>query len=135
MNEDSKNRTKIIKARVTEDEEILVKTKAKIYGYKNLSKYLIDAAIYEKITHIDLDNQMKIYNAYAKNTKELNKILKEIRIMCKYATQLNSIDVSNIKSIMFTIINNQKEMLKLIDEKLDLQVWQSINRNKEKQEE
>ena len=135
MNEDSKNRTKIIKARVTEDEEILVKTKAKIYGYKNLSKYLIDAAIYEKITHIDLDNQMKIYNAYAKNTKELNKILKEIRTMCKYATQLNSIDVSNIKSIMFTIINNQKEMLKLIDEKLDLQVWQSINRNKEKQEE
>ena len=135
MNEDSKNRTKIIKARVTEDEEILVKTKAKIYGYKNLSKYLIDAAIYEKITHIDLDNQMKIYNAYAKNTKELNKILKEIRTMCKYATQLNSIDVSNIKSIMFTIINNQKEMLKLIDEKLDLQVWQSINRIKEKQEE
>ena len=135
MNEDSKNRTKIIKARVTEDEEILVKTKAKIYGYKNLSKYLIDAAIYEKITHIDLDNQMKIYNAYAKNTKELNKIIKEIRTMCKYATQLNSIDVSNIKSIMFTIINNQKEMLKLIDEKLDLQVWQSINRNKEKQEE
>ena len=135
MNEDSKNKTKIIKARVTEDEEILVKTKAKIYGYKNLSKYLIDAAIYEKITHIDLDNQMKIYNAYAKNTKELNKIIKEIRTMCKYATQLNSIDVSNIKSIMFTIINNQKEMLKLIDEKLDLQVWQSINRNKEKQEE
>lgn len=135
MNEDSKNRTKIIKARVTEDEEILVKTKAKIYGYKNLSKYLIDAAIYEKITHIDLDNQMKIYNAYAKNTKELNKIIKEIRTMCKYATQLNSIDVANIKSIMFTIINNQKEMLKLIDEKLDLQVWQSINRNKEKQEE
>ena len=135
MNEDSKNRTKIIKARVTEDEEILVKTKAKIYGYKNLSKYLIDAAIYEKITHIDLDNQMTIYNAYAKNTKELKKITKEIRNMCKYATQLDSIDVSNIKSIMFTIINNQKEMLKLIDEKLDLQVWQSINRNKEKQEE
>ena len=135
MNDDSKNRTKIIKARVTEDEEILVKTKAKIYGYKNLSKYLIDAAIYEKITHIDLDNQMKIYNAYATNTKELKKITKEIRNMCKYATQLDSVDVSNIKSIMFTIINNQKEMLKLIDEKLDLQVWQSINRNKEKQEE
>ena len=135
MNEESRNRTKIIKARVTEDEEILVKTKAKIYGYKNLSKYLIDAAIYEKITHIDLDNQMIIYNAYAKNTKELRKITKEIRNICKYATQLNNIDISNIKSIMFTIINNQKEMLKLIDEKLDLQVWQSINRNKEKQEE
>ncbi len=135
MNEDSKNRTKIIKARVTEDEEILVKTKAKIYGYKNLSKYLIDAAIYEKITHIDLDNQMKIYDAYAKNTKELKKITKEIRNICKYATQLDSIDISNIKSIMFNIINNQKEMLKLIDEKLDLQVWQSINRNKDKQEE
>ena len=36
---------------------------------------------------------------------------------------------------MFTIINNQKEMLKLIDEKLDLRVWQEINRNKHTQEE
>lgn len=135
MNTDKNNRNKIIKARVTENEEILVKTKANLYGYKNLSKYLVDAAIYEKITHIDLDNQMEIYNAYANNTKELKKITKEIRNICKYATLLNDTNVATIKSIMFTIINNQKEMLKLIDEKLDLRVWQEINRNKHTQEE
>ena len=134
MNTNSNNRNKIIKARVTEDEEILVKTKANLYGYKNLSKYLIDAAIYEKITHIDLDNQMEIYNAYANNTKELKKITKEIRNICKYSTLLNDTNIATIKSIMFTIINNQKEMLKLIDEKLDLRVWQEINRNKHTQE-
>lgn len=135
MNTNSNNRNKIIKARVTKDEEILVKTKANLYGYKNLSKYLIDAAIYEKITHIDLENQMEIYNAYANNTKELKKITKEIRNICKYSTLLNDTNIATIKSIMFTIINNQKEMLKLIDEKLDLRVWQEINRNKHTQEE
>ena len=32
---------------------------------------------------------------------------------------------------MFTILRNQKDMLKLIDEKLNLKVWQEINRNKQ----
>lgn len=138
MNNKSHNRNKLIKARVTENEEILVKTKAKLYGYKNLSKYLVDAAIYEKITHIDIENQMELYNAYALNTRELKKITKEIRHICKYATQLDNNNISNLTSLIFTIINNQKQMLKLIDEKLDLQVWQEINRknrNKDIQEE
>ena len=79
MNNKTNNRTKLIKARVTEDEQILVKTKAKYYGYKNLSKYLIDAAIYEKVTYVDLDNHQLLYDAYAQNTKELKKITKEIK--------------------------------------------------------
>lgn len=135
MNNNPNNRNKLIKARVTEDEEILVKTKAKLYGYKNLSKYLVDAAIYEKITHIDLENQMEIYNAYALYTRELKKITKDIKHICKYATQLNNDNISTLTSLIFAITNNQKEMLKLIDEKLDLRVWQEINRNKDIQEE
>ena len=76
MNTDTNqsNRTKIIKARVNEFEESLVKAKAKIYGYKNLSKYLIDAAVYEKVTCVDVENKNLIYKAYAQNTKELKKI-------------------------------------------------------------
>ena len=78
MDNNTKNRNKIIKARVTEDEELLVKTKAKIYGYRNLSKYLIDAAIYEKVTYVDLENQNLIYDAYAQNTKELKKFVNKL---------------------------------------------------------
>ena len=134
MNTNLNIKNKIIKARVTEFEEQLVKKKAQIYGYKNLSKYLIDAAIYEKVTYVDTKNPDLIYNAYAQNTKELKKITKEIRYISKYATEIDSITIKNVTNLMFHIIGNQKEMLKLIDEKLDLKVWQEINRKQIQEE-
>lgn len=135
MEENKKNRTKLIRARVTEDEVALIKTKAKYYGYKNLSKYLIDAAINERVTHFDLKGKKEIYDAYSENTKEIRKFVKEIKHLNKYATQIDSIKISRITNLMFQIINNQKNMLKLIGEKLDYNVWQEINRNNQVQEE
>ena len=127
---DSDNKNRIIKARVNEYEESLIKEKAKYYGYKSLSKYLIDAAIYERITNYDLKNQQLIYDAYAQNTKEINKLTREIRLIRKFATQLNNENINNLNSILFTIIDNQSKMLKLIDSKMDLDVWEQINRQK-----
>lgn len=134
MEKTYKNKDKIIKARVTEYEENLIKVKAAYYGYKSLSKYLIDAAIYEKVTHCDLKNPQIIYDAYAENTKELNKITKEIRIIRKFATQLNDSNIKTLTSLLFTIIQKQKDMLELIDKKMDLEVWEEINRENELKE-
>lgn len=128
MDKDNKNR--IIKARVNEYEESLIKEKAKYYGYKSLSKYLVDAAIYERITYFDLQNSQLIYDAYAQNTKELNKITREIRLIRKFATQLNNDNIKNLNDLLFTIIQKQSEMLELIDRKMDLDVWEKINRQK-----
>lgn len=128
MDKDNKNR--IIKARVNEYEESLIKEKAKYYGYKSLSKYLVDAAIYERITNCDLKNQQLIYDAYAQNTKEINKLTREIRLIRKFATQLNNDNIKNLNSLLFTIIQKQSEMLELIDRKMDLDVWEQINRQK-----
>lgn len=128
MDKDNKNR--IIKARVNEYEESLVKEKAKYYGYKSLSKYLVDAAIYEKITNCDLKNLQLIYDAYSQNTKEINKITREIRLIKKFATQLNNDNIKNLNSLLFTIMKKQSEMLELIDNKMDLDVWEQINRQK-----
>ena len=130
MNSNKCNRTKIIKARVNEFEESLVKTKAKIYGYKNLSKYLIDAAVYEKITCVDLENQDLIYNAFAQNTKELKKIVKELRNITKYGTMIDIEVIRNINVFILKITKNQDAILKLIDEKLSLKVWQQIQHDK-----
>lgn len=127
---DKENKNRIVKARVNEYEESLIKEKAKYYGYKSLSKYIIDAAIYEKITHCDLQNQQLIYDAYAQNTKEINKLTREIRLIRKFATQLNNDNIKNLNSLLFTIIENQNKMLKLIDSKMDLDVWEQINREK-----
>ena len=126
MDKDNKNR--IIKARVNEYEESLVKEKAKYYGYKSLSQYLIDSAVYEKITNYNFKNTQLIYDAYAKNTKEINKLTREIRLIRKFATQLNNYNIKNLNTLLFTIIDNQNKMLKLIDSKMDLEVWEKVNR-------
>lgn len=135
MEFDSKDRKKSIKVWVSDEERCLLETKARYYGYKRLSKYVRDAIIYEKVTRVDVDNQDKIYDAYAINTKELKKITKEIRYMLKYLTQIDEENIKKIKSLMNNIIKNQNKMLDLIDEKLDLDVWQEINHNKEMSEE
>ena len=130
MEFNSKQRRKSIKVWLSDEERILVESKAEFYGYKRLAKYIRDAAIYEKVTYINLKNKEELYVAYSENTKELKKITKEIRQISKYATQLTDETKKNILDIMYAILRNQKSMIKLIDEKLDLDVWKEINHNK-----
>ena len=85
-----KQRRKSIKVWLSDEERILVEAKAEYYGYKRLAKYIRDAAIYEKVTYVDLKNKEQLYTAYAENTQQLKKITKEIRHISKYATQLSN---------------------------------------------
>ena len=130
MEFNSKQRRKSIKVWLSDEERILVESKAEFYGYKRLAKYIRDAAIYEKVTHVDLKNKEELYVAYAENTKELKKINKEIRHISKYATRLTDETKKDILDVMYAVLGNQKAMIKLIDEKLDLDVWKEINHNK-----
>ena len=130
MEFNSKQRRKSIKVWLSDEERILVESKAEFYGYKRLAKYIRDAAIYEKVTHVDLKNKEELYIAYAENTKEFKKITKEIRHISKYATRLTDETKKDILDVMYAVLGNQKAMIKLIDEKLDLDVWKEINHNK-----
>ena len=129
MDFNSKQRRKSIKVWLSDEERILVESKAEFYGYKRLAKYIRDAAIYEKVTYVDLKNKEELYVAYSENTKKLKKITKEIRHISKYATQLNDEQRKDLLDLMFAILRNQKAMIKLIDEKLDLEVWKEVNHN------
>lgn len=129
MDFNSKQRRKSIKVWLSDEERILVESKAEFYGYKRLAKYIRDAAIYEKVTYVDLKNKEELYVAYSENTKELKKITKEIRHISKYATQLNDEQRKDLLDLMFAILRNQKAIIKLIDEKLDLEVWKEVNHN------
>ena len=82
------------------------------------------------LQHISDMQQKEIYDAYSENTKELKKIVKELRLTLKYATQINEMDISSIKTILFNIIRNQKESLKLIAKKLNYNEWQEINHSR-----
>ena len=130
MEFNSKQRRKSIKVWLSDEERILVESKAEYYGYKRLAKYIRDAAIYEKVTHVDLKNKEELYIAYAENTKELKKITKEIRHISKYATKIKDETKKDILDAMYAVLRNQKAMIKLIDEKLDLDVWKEVNHNK-----
>ena len=130
MEFNSKQRRKSIKVWLSDEERILVESKAEFYGYKRLAKYIRDAAIYEKVTYVDLKNKEELYVAYAENTKELKKITKEIRHISKYATRLTDETKKDILDVMYAVLRNQKTMIKLIDEKLDLDVWKEINHNR-----
>ncbi len=130
MDFNSKQRRKSIKVWLSDEERILVESKAEFYGYKRLAKYIRDAAIYEKVTYVNLKNKEELYVAYSENTKELKKITKEIRHISKYATQLNDEQRKDLLDLMFAVLRNQKAMIKLIDEKLALEVWKEVNHNK-----
>lgn len=130
MELNSTERRKRLKVWISDEERTLLDAKAKHYGYKYLSEYIRDSAIYENVTMVDLKSKNEILKAYSDNTQELKKIAKEFRHMNKYSTQLSREDLDNISLMMVSILKKQKEMLKLIENKLDLDVWQQLNHNK-----
>lgn len=130
MENNLKIRNEMVKARVSEEEKNIIKGKAKFYGYRNISDYIRDSAIHEKVTYVDLKNRKLIYDAYSENTKEIKEITKQVKLMCKFLTQIKEDDIRVLQGKLFRIIRLQQEMLKLIGKKLDLDVWQKINRNK-----
>lgn len=120
-------RKKSIKIWLSDEERILVESKAKYYGYKRLAPYIRDAAIYEKVTYVDLKSKDELYKIFAENTKELKKIAKDIRHISKYATQLSNEELKKLSNIIYGMLKRQKEIIKNMDEKLDLDVWKEIN--------
>jgi len=131
---ENKRRTNRIMVWVSDEEKNLLETKANYYGYKTLAGYVRDSATFEKMTCVDIEGKQELYNAYSEYTKEIKKIVKEIRNINKYNTQMDFIESNKILSLMYNIIKNQKDLLKLTEKKLDLKVWQKINRNKKKEE-
>ena len=129
MEFNSKERSDIIKARVSKEEKTLIKAKAEYYGYKQLSNYIRDSAIYEKVTMVDLVSKNEILKAYSDNTKILREIYKCIKHITTYATQIDKYERNELKFRMSEILKYQKDMIKLIDKKLDLDVWKKINKN------
>lgn len=130
MELNTKNRKDSIKVWVSKEERVLLESKAEFYGYKRLAPYVRDAVIYENVTNVDLKGKEEIYKAYSDNTKELKKIAKEVRHISKYATQFSREELKSLMNVMYGILNNQKSMINLINEKLDLEVWKEVNHNK-----
>lgn len=132
MKFNSKDRTEMLKVRVSKEEKTLIQAKAEMYGYRYLSNYIRDAEIYEKVTQVGLKGQDEICGAFSENTKEIKEIAKGVRHLCKFLTQIDYTVIADLRGRMYDIMRNQYKMCDLISKKLDLDVWQRINRSKSK---
>ncbi len=50
--------------------------------------------------------------------------------MCKFLTQADDLAIANLRARMYDIMRAQYKIRDLITKKLDLDVWQRVNKNK-----
>lgn len=123
-------RRKSIKVWVSDEERALVEAKAHYYCYRRLAPYIRDAAIYERVTNYKIGED-EIINAYCESNKEIQSMLKDVKHICKFATQISESKRQELLHLMKAIYKKQNKMIELIDKKLNLDVWQEINHDKE----
>lgn len=125
-------RRKSIKVWVSDEERALVEAKAYNYGYRRIAPYIRDAAIYERVTNYKIKGEEEILNAYCESNKEIQSMVKDIRHICKFATQISDENREELLRLIKAIYKMQITIRDLITKKLDLEMWQEINRNKTK---
>ena len=125
-------RRKSIKVWVSDEERSLIEAKAYHYCYRRLAPYIRDAAIYERVTNHKIKGEEEILNAYCESNKEIQSMVKDIRHICKFATQISEENREELLRLMKTIYKIQIKIRDLIAKKLDLEMWHEINRNKAK---
>ena len=123
-------RRKSIKVWVSDEERALVEAKAHNYGYRRIAPYIREAAIYERVTNYKIKGEEEILNVYCETSKEIKSIVKDIRHICKFATQISEENREELLRLMKTIYKMQIKIRDLITKKLDLEMWQEINGNK-----
>lgn len=123
-------RRKSIKVWVSDEERSLIEAKAKNYCYTRLAPYIRDAAIYERVTNYKIKGEEEILNAYCESNKEIQSMLKDVKHICKFATQISESKRQELLDLTKAIYKMQIKIRDLIAKKLDLEMWQEINRNK-----
>lgn len=123
-------RRKSIKVWVSDEERALVEAKAYNYGYRRIAPYIRDAAIYERVTNYKIKGEEEILNIYCETSKEIKSIVKDIRHICKFATQISETKRQELLDLTKAIYKMQIKIRDLIAKKLDLERWEEINRDR-----
>ena len=123
-------RRKSIKVWFSDEERSLIEAKAENYCYTRLAPYIRDTAIYERVTNYKIKGEDEIINAYCESNKEVQSMLKDVKHICKFATQISESKRQELLNLTKAIYKMQIKIRDLIAKKLDLEMWQEINRNK-----
>lgn len=125
-------RRKSIKVWVSDEERSLIEAKAENYYYTRLAPYIRDATIYERVTNYKIKGEEEILNEYCESNKEIKSMLKDVKHICKFVTQISEENREEMLRLMKAIYKMQIKIRDLIAKKLDLEMWQEINCNKER---
>lgn len=115
-------RRKSIKVWVSNEERSLIEAKAYYYGYRRLAPYIRDAAIYERVTNYKIKGEDEIINAYCESNKEIQSMLKDVKHICKFATQISESKRQELLDLTKAIYKMQIKIRDLIAKKLDLEM-------------
>lgn len=111
-------------------ERELLEQKAELYGYKCLSYYLRDAALYESVIQIiptGIEELLKEYNEYL---TEMKKITKEVRRILKYDTHMSDEERENLQHILYRVYSQTKSLKKTTKEKVDYKILEKKGKAK-----
>ncbi len=126
---------KSYKIRFSPEERQLVEIKAKQHGYKYLSEYIRDAAIYETVTEINISYTDDVVNAFNELITEIKKYTKEIRRILKYDTSTSDEEKELIQQSLYRVYSQTKSLKKSINDNLNIEeiIKQSRKRIYDKQ--
>lgn len=107
----NRKRSVMLRFFVTEDEKTIILAKMRYCGYTNLSTYLRQAAVYEKINLYDFKDEIKITN------KELSAIgtnINQIAARVNSTGRIYGEDIDYLKEKVEEIWRSQKYILSLL---------------------
>lgn len=124
------NRRKQFRLWLSPVERELLEQKAELYGYKCLSYYLRDAALYESVIQIiptGIEELLKEYNEYL---TEMKKITKEVRRILKYDTHMSDDEKELLQHSLYRVYSQTKSLKKTTKEKVDYNILEKKGRAK-----
>lgn len=127
---DENNRRKQFRLWLSPAERELLEQKAELYGYKCLSYYLRDAALYESVIQIiptGIEELLKEYNEYL---TEMKKITKEVRRILKYDTHISDDEKELLQHSLYKVYSQTKSLKKTTKEKVDYNILEKKGRAK-----
>lgn len=127
---DENNRRKQFRLWLSPAERELLEQKAELYGYKCLSYYLRDAALYESVIQIiptGIEELLKEYNEYL---TEMKKITKEVRRILKYDTHMSDDEKELLQHSLYKVYSQTKSLKKTTKEKVDYNILEKKGRAK-----
>lgn len=127
---DGNNKRKQFRLWLSPIERELLEQKAELYGYKCLSYYLRDAALYESVIQIiptGIEELLKEYNEYL---TEMKKITKEVRRILKYDTHMSDDEKELLQHSLYKVYSQTKSLKKTTKEKVDYSILEKKGRTK-----